>query len=178
VLASPVPSKAESEANSTFASLLWAMSRPGLMHTLPAAGEVPMIRSLIDRECDVYSDNPALTHEIMLQGAQLSTAEKAEFLFLSNLQSQELLRNIRIGSDQYPEDGATLIISVQIGQGQKLRLSGPGVETTTMLQVAGLPSGFWQLRRELFRYPTGFDLFLHDGVNVVGIPRSTNIKEL
>ena len=69
-----------------------------------------------------------------------------------------------------------LIVRAQLTQGETLELSGPGIEQSRLLQIGGLPGGFWQLRRSLIRYPMGFDLLLVDGDCLVGIPRSTCVE--
>ena len=78
----------------------------------------------------------------------------------------------------FTDAGATVIVRCRIGEGADVCLSGPGVDGTLTVQIAGLPGGFWAARATRLRYPTGFDLFLVDGQTVLGIPRSTEVKEL
>ncbi|KMW57756.1 PhnH protein [Candidatus Rhodobacter oscarellae] len=175
---SPDPSLSETDANQTFDALIWALSRPGIPRGLPAAGEARIIRALLDRECRAYSADPLILPEIMRTGAQIAEIDAADHVFLGALQDLAPLDRIALGSDLYPDDGATVVLRGQIGQGPGLRLSGPGIESTLTVQIGGLPSGFWQKRRALIRYPMGFEIFILDGAAVIGIPRSTDIEVL
>jgi alpha-D-ribose 1-methylphosphonate 5-triphosphate synthase subunit PhnH len=89
-----------------------------------------------------------------------------------------MLRDLRQGSDMHPEDGATLILMATLGTGQALRLTGPGVDGHIDVRVDGLTDGFWQMRRDVMRYPMGFEIFLIDGSRVMGLPRSTTVEVL
>ena len=86
------------------------------------------------------------------------------------------LAHVALGSDLYPDQGATVVVRARFGDGQRVRLTGPGVDGALTLDVGGLPEGFWQARTERRRYPMGFDLFLIDADRVVGIPRSTQVE--
>lgn len=83
-----------------------------------------------------------------------------------------------VGSDLYPDQGATVIAPASFGEGRTLRLTGPGIETFAILAVGGLAEGLWPLRAARCRYPAGFDLFLTCGAQVIGLPRSTRIEVL
>lgn len=172
----PQQSIEEAEANSTFDALLWAMSAPGMIRQLPAHGELPVVRALLDREVKANASDTSLTLEIIQCGAQITGIGDADYVFFGDMVSSEPLRSVKLGSDLHPEHAATLIVRAQLTQGETLELSGPGIEHSRLLQIGGLPGGFWQLRRSLIRYPMGFDLLLVDGDCLVGIPRSTCVE--
>lgn len=176
--ATPLPSATETRDNAAFDALLWALSRPGLTRSLPEPGEPPIIAALLDRECRVHSAEPRLVPDIMRTGAMISEIGLADHVFLGLMTSSDVIELIAIGSDFYPDDGATVIIRARIGVGPALRLSGPGIDGDLKVQVEGLPDGFWAARAAHKRYPTGFDIFLIDGVNVMGLPRSTHVEVL
>lgn len=178
MLATPAPSPAETRDNAAFDALLWALSRPGVPRDLPEPGEAPVITALLDRECLVYSADPLLMPEIMRTGATLADIDKADHVFLGAMATSDPLAQIAIGSDFYPDGGATVIIRAGIGSGPVVRLTGPGVDRAVTLQLDGLPDRFWQARAARLRYPMGFDLFFVDGTRVVGVPRSTIVEEL
>lgn len=178
MLATPAPSSAETRDNAAFDTLLWALSRPGLPRDLPEPREGSIITALLDRECLVYSADPLLLPEIMRTGAELADIDQADHVFLGAMASSDPLAEISIGSDFYPDDGATLIVRANIGSGNAVRLTGPGIEDAVTVQLGGLPDGFWKARAARLRYPMGFDLFFVDGARVVGVPRSTKIEEL
>ena len=178
MVAIPRPSLAETRANETFDALLWCMSRPGLTRRLPKAGESPIIEALLDRECRVHSAVPGLMSEIMRTGAAISEIEDADHVFLGTLSAPDVLKQVQTGNDLYPDHGATVIARAAFGQGQRLRMSGPGVDGTVEVSISGLPDGFWQTRSALIRYPIGFDVFLIDHEMLIGVPRSTSVEVL
>ena len=178
MLATPQPSPAETRDNAAFDALLWALSRPGLVRTLPEPGEAPIIAALLDRECNAHTADPLLMPEILRTGAHVADIDAADHVFLGAMTSSDPLSRIAIGSDFYPDDGATVIVRAQIGAGPALRLTGPGVDVDLTLQLDGLPDGFWAARAARLRYPMGFDLFFIDGARVIGMPRSSTVQVL
>ena len=178
MLATPAPSQAETRDNKAFDALLWTLSRPGLPRDLPEPGEGAIVTALLDRECLAYAADPLLMPLIMRTAAELADIGKADHVFLGAMASSDPLADIAIGSDFYPDAGATVIVRADIGSGAALRLTGPGVDGEVALQLDGLPDGFWKARAACLRYPMGFDLFFVDGVRVVGVPRSTTVEEV
>jgi alpha-D-ribose 1-methylphosphonate 5-triphosphate synthase subunit PhnH len=89
------------------------------------------------------------------------------------------LATLNSGSDEVPEDGATLILQVPaLDRGMRLSLSGPGLAVPAELMVDGLPREFvaaWQANHAL--YPRGVDLILCAGTTVSALPRSVRITE-
>ena len=178
MLSAPIPSVEETRANAAFDALLGALSRPGQIRTLPSAGEISIIEALLDRECRVFCGDPTLMPQVLETGAIVAKLPEADHVFLGALQSVEPLLSVAQGSDLYPDDGGTVVVRAILNTGPKLRLFGPGIVNHHDVAISGLPSGFWQLRQDLIRYPMGFDLFFVDGDQVLGIPRSTKVEEL
>lgn len=174
----PAPSDAETRANQAFDALLGALSRPGQIKALPTPEEDSIIDALIDRECRVFCADPTLMPRVLETGAMITDLAKADHVFGGQLQKPEMLLSLKQGSDLYPDEGATVILHATLNTGPKLRLSGPGIETQTDISIGGLPDGFWKMRKDLIRYPMGFDLFFVEGTQVLGVPRSTLVEEL
>ena len=172
------PSEFEAETNATYEALLWALSRPGLIRHLPGLSPVRIVEALIDRECCVHCTEPELAAIAARTGAAMVSPELADHVFAGALTSAGMLRRLRLGSDLYPEDGATLVCAAALGQGARLRLSGPGCDGAVTVAVGGMPEGFWQERTRLIRYPMGFELLLVDSDRVMGVPRSTMVEVL
>ncbi len=166
----------EAHANATFEALLWAFSRPGKIRTLAANGEASVIAALVDRECRVHTTDPLLIPQVMRTGATIAEPPQADHLFLGHLASANILKSVALGSDVYPDAGATVVLRAEFDTGATVRLDGPGVDGSLSVQIDGVPQGFWGLRADLIRYPMGFDLFFIDGDRVMGIPRSTTVK--
>jgi alpha-D-ribose 1-methylphosphonate 5-triphosphate synthase subunit PhnH len=83
------------------------------------------------------------------------------------------------GSDDSPEDSATLIVQVRgFGFGQTLRLQGPGLRTPETLAVVGLPHDFPAIwARNHAQFPRGVDLLLCAGTTLAALPRSVSVAE-
>ncbi len=174
----PCPSDFERLTNSTYDALMWALARPGLVQNLPASGLAPVVETLLDRECAVYCDDAALADAVARSGAGLVAPEEADHLFLSREPSEGLLSSLRLGSDMYPEDGATVVIATTLNPGIRLTLTGPGVDKTLEISLSAVRRAFWEERKRLMRYPMGFEVFFVDGHRVIGVPRSTTVKVL
>jgi alpha-D-ribose 1-methylphosphonate 5-triphosphate synthase subunit PhnH len=174
-----LPDAAETRSNATFEALMWAMARPGEIRELPVPGLAPVLEALIDLECTAYGDTAELRQQIAQTGAAIGDAiGTADHVFLEHLgDDPAALAWVRCGSTVYPDDGATVVIAAQIGQGQMVRMQGPGVDGSAEIRLAVMPA-FWELRAGLCSYPEGFDLFIVDGLRVLGIPRSTTIEVL
>lgn len=176
--AQPQPSAFEDRTNATYEALMWAFSRPGLVRDMPEPGQCLILEALIDRECQVYCDSAEMQAQAKQSGAELVGPEAADHLFLATPPAAQLVRGVRLGSDLYPEEGATLVLTATLGTGVTLRLTGPGVDGQIDVQVDGLPADFWAVRAQVQRYPMGFDLVLVDGARILGVPRSTHVEVL
>lgn len=159
---------------------MWALARPGTIRTLPELSLEGIAETLIDRECRVFSQDTALLPAIAATGATLGPAETADHAFLSldGAAGLSVLSLLPVGSHAYPDEGATVFAAARLGEGRRLRLSGPGIETAIDVTVGGLPDEVWAIRSARCVYPTGFELFLIDGDRVLGLPRSTTIEVL
>lgn len=173
------PDPLELRANATFEAMMWAMARPGESRELPEVGFDPIVGTLVDLECAVYADAPALRSRIAATGAFVaSDIGDADHVFLTCLDNAEArLGALRCGSALYPDDGATLVAGVRQGIGQRVRLSGPGIDGTLDIAL-GISPSFWAMRAMLCAYPEGFDMLLVDKRSVIGIPRSTLVEVL
>ncbi|MGV3553350.1 phosphonate C-P lyase system protein PhnH [Rhizobium sp.] len=176
-----VPTADDSRTNTTFEEMMWALSRPGLIRNLPVAGLASVAESLLDNECSFHAiDDAAFAMEISRMGARSASLPDAQYVFgaLDTASGVSALSELRVGSLSYPDDGATLFASARLGFGTGLRLTGPGVKDSISIAIDGIDPSFWSLREKLIRYPLGFDLFLVDGNQIVGIPRSTKLEVL
>lgn len=174
--AAPLLSEADSRTIACFDALMWALSRPGLPRDLPVPDMAGIAEALLDRECAAYSDDPALAQAIARTGAAPADAAAADHVFVADF-VPAMLRALRQGSDLHPEDGATLITRARFDQGPRLRLSGPGIDGHVDIAV-DLPPETWAIRREIMRYPMGFELFILHGTQIIGLPRTTHVEVL
>ncbi|MGE6741823.1 phosphonate C-P lyase system protein PhnH [Allorhizobium pseudoryzae] len=176
----PVRNAAEARANATYDALMWALARPGTIRQLPENDPFAVAEALVDRECRVFASDAGFAERIDATGACLASAAQADhaFLALDTPAGLAALSDVPTGSHLYPDEGATVFASATIGHGRGLRLSGPGIDGKVEIRIGGIPDEVWAIRSDRCLYPTGFELFLIDGDQVLGLPRSTMIEVL
>lgn len=176
-------------AQSSFRSLMEAMARPGRVQRLAALPDAPAplapaaaaaLLALADAETPVWTDAPEGARGWIRfhTGAPLvDLPMEAEFLLATG--PMPPLATLRAGSDEMPQEGATLITQVAALQpGAGWRLTGPGIAQAHRLAVAGLPADFlaqWQANAR--RFPRGVDLVLAAGEALAAFPRTLCIEE-
>ncbi len=192
----PQSTMAETATRETFQALMWALSYPGRIYSLPAA--VPSIlveaapaslqpfvtigQTLLDLEVSYFTPVTALDHYLAQTLAQPAKPTTAHYHFypyrnfFDDTAHLSYLQQAAVGTLLYPDESATLVVACGLGSGTPLQLHGPGIQTTTTLAVTGLPTHFWQVRAERIDYPLGLDLILVDGHQVAALPRTTGIS--
>lgn len=187
----PQESAAEIEARAAFQVLLSALSNPGQIFTLPASASTTWQScqqiglTLLDLETTFFTPDPTLEAALVQSGARALPASQAAYLFFPDqatfapptvVQTLAYIEQSSGGIITDPDEGATIIVACRLGEGQLLHLRGPGIEQATQVRVDGLPVEFWQLRATKITYPLGIDIFLVDGAQVVGLPRTTLVE--
>jgi len=175
------PTSDDIRTNAAFEEMMWALSRPGIVRTLPKGGMAVMAESLVDRECSFHvSDDPDLHQALTRSGARAVSVGEADYVFTTVDTGDKVatLSSLSSGTLAYPDEAATLIAAARFGLGQRLRLTGPGIKGDQTIAIDGIHPSFWQLRAKAIRYPLGWDLYLVDGDEIVGLPRSTKIEVL
>jgi alpha-D-ribose 1-methylphosphonate 5-triphosphate synthase subunit PhnH len=176
-------------AQAAFRALMEAMARPGRVQRLASPPDAPpplapaaaaALLALADSETPVWTDAPATAREWIAfhTGARLVEAvAEAEFLLATG--PLPALASLRAGSDEAPQEGATLIVQVAaLEAGAGWRLSGPGIADVHHLSVTGLPGDFMdQWRSNARRFPRGVDLVLAAGDRLAALPRTVRIEE-
>ncbi|WP_284209316.1 phosphonate C-P lyase system protein PhnH, partial [Chitiniphilus shinanonensis] len=113
---------------------------------------------------------------------------RARFALIDDAGAMPPLSAFAQGEPEYPDRSATLLIQVagfaphaSTERGPTLRgpiWSGPGIADEVRLGVVGLPDGFWRdWQRNAGHFPLGVDLLLVAGAQVVGLPRTTTVRE-
>jgi alpha-D-ribose 1-methylphosphonate 5-triphosphate synthase subunit PhnH len=182
----PHSTQAERLARTTFTQLMWALSYPGRRYTLPAANTTleslaTIGMTLLDLETSFFCPDRALSNNLARSGARHLAPTDAAYHFYTDTTTDEanLLDTVAqaaTGTLLYPDGAATLIVACKLGTGMTMRWRGPGIHSAVMVRVGGLPTQFWALRASRIVYPLGWDLFLVDGDQVVGVPRTTVIE--
>jgi alpha-D-ribose 1-methylphosphonate 5-triphosphate synthase subunit PhnH len=179
------------ESQRTFRGVLDAMANPGRIVHLAAPMQAPeplnpasaaIVLSLVDYETPLWLDPIAASPQTAAflrfhTGATLvDRADQAAFAVIAG--EVPALSAFPLGTDQYPESSATLIIQVEnLGDGGRLTLSGPGIESTRSLTISGPPDTLGTERAALRRtFPRGLDLIFTAGDRLCAIPRTTDVS--
>jgi alpha-D-ribose 1-methylphosphonate 5-triphosphate synthase subunit PhnH len=190
------------DAQEHYRILLDAMARPGTINVLPRmslttppalTGAAALVGfSLLNADVSFYADGEAadvVTRYLVVNtAARPESSEKADFVFAAGTASAALLADMKKGTLPYPDEGATLVASVEALASEEqalggkpylaLTLEGPGIRGKKTLFVTGLVSelvaGLQQCNQE---FPLGIDLILTDpGHRIACIPRSSRVE--
>lgn len=187
------------DAQGVFRDVLRAMSRPGEVRETavqidppaplaPAAAAVCL--ALLDFETPLWIDgggrdtNAAASFLAFHTGApRAAGADQADFVLIADGADLCALDAFRQGTDEAPEDSATVIVQIadlaaaSPGAAGAWRLTGPGIDGAVGLCVAGLPGGIVeQLARNADCFPRGIDLILCAGRRLAALPRTTRVE--
>jgi alpha-D-ribose 1-methylphosphonate 5-triphosphate synthase subunit PhnH len=176
-------------AQSSFRAILDAMSRPGSLHAagvglMPpqplAPATAATLLALVDADTALHlgAGTEAARDWIAFHCGAPFAADPGDADFALALTLPKLA-TLNAGSDDGPQDGATIILQVaSLERGPGFRLAGPGLKAPTTLQVEGLPPDFvplWAANHQLF--PRGVDVILCAGTRLAALPRSLRITE-
>lgn len=176
------------DAQACFRAVLDAMARPGFVYEtgsrlMPPApldrATAAVLLTLADVDTPVWLDPDAAAARAWIvfhAGAPIvPRATDAAFAVALSLPEFEALSD---GSDEAPEDAATLILQVQaLGRGRAFRLFGPGLREPHILAIEGLPETFadtWRTNHA--RFPRGIDVVLCAGTTLAALPRTVAIE--
>jgi len=177
-------------AQSTFRKVMDATARPGSIQTIAATegapaqlaqGAAAIALTLFDHDTPIWLD-PAVASEKVKQWLRFNTGcpivadqTQAAFALGGDLAALPQLESFALGTPDYPDRSTTLILQLaSLTDGDRLSLSGPGIQGTASLAPAGLPKDFIeQLAANRALFPRGVDLLLVAGNNVAALPRTT-----
>lgn len=168
-----------------FRAILDAMARPGTLAELtgaappaplsPAAGVAALV--LLDASVPVHlagaHDCPALRDWLTFHtGAPFVSAEEAAFA-IGTWQALQPVSRFSIGTAEYPDRAATLIVELDALTVSGIPLRGPGISGAAALSLPET-AAFIANRAH---FPLGFDCLLTSGNRLAALPRSTVVGE-
>ncbi len=168
-----------------FRAALTALSRPGTIVTVegghgpaplsPAAAVLAL--TLLDATTPVYlaggHDTPAIRDWLAFHtGAPVVGAGDAVFA-IGTWDALQPVSRFAIGTAEYPDRAATLIVEAPALTATGARLSGPGIDGSATLSLPEVAA--FRANRALF--PLGWDCFLTCDTELAGLPRSTLVEE-
>jgi alpha-D-ribose 1-methylphosphonate 5-triphosphate synthase subunit PhnH len=166
-----------------FRAAMQAMARPGSRHEV--AGAQPpggisvaagvLLLTLCDPETGVYLardvDSSPLREWIAFHtGAPIVTAELACFA-LGSWEALMPLPQFRIGTSEYPDRSATLIVERPSLMSANASLTGPGIKEQADMSLPDIAA----CQGNAMLYPLGVDFFFTCGSELAALPRSTTI---
>ncbi|MBI1219563.1 MAG: phosphonate C-P lyase system protein PhnH [Rhodobacteraceae bacterium] len=178
--------EAAPEAARAFRAVLNAMARPGTVE--PVAGARPpaplsmaagvVLLTLADTTTPMHlapsHDLPVVRDWITFHtGAPFVAAGRAVFA-LGDWAGLAPLDRFPIGTSEYPDRAATLIVEVAALAPATHRLTGPGILDAAQLRLPGGEAA----RLNAGRFPLGLDLILCCGDRLAGVPRTTKLEAL
>lgn len=169
-----------------FRSVMEAMARPGqLCEIAGAAPPAPLsvaagavILTLCDTDTPVYLagdvDCEAVRDWIAFHtGAPLASAAQCMFA-VGTWQALSPLSSYPLGTSQYPDRSATLIVEMEKLCADGAMLSGPGIKTTNALSLPETDA-FAANRKH---FPRGLDFIFTSGSTLAALPRTTRVTPM
>lgn len=180
------------DAQTTFRSLLDSMARPGIVFAIAATLEPPdgltstcavACLTLLDLETRVWlqPEIPDASRDWLLfhTGCRFTDSPRnADFALIAHVNGCPNLTDFNRGSSEYPEASTTLLIQVDsLTGGEPVILQGAGILDEIAI-APQLPVQFWQQWQiNAESYPLGVDVFCFDRDRVMGLPRSSQLKD-
>lgn len=172
------------DAARAFRAALQAMARPGTIHEVEgAAPPAPLsvaagalVLTLCDPDTGLYlagdRDNTAVRDWVTFHtGAPLVDADCCSFA-IGTWEALQPLSRFRIGTPEYPDRSATLIVEMEGLQATGARLSGPGIRDGACMSLPAHAA----FQANAARFPLGWDAYLCVGSRLAALPRSTKVE--
>lgn len=171
------------EAAQSFRKIMNVMARPGIIEELyvavppaplsTAAGS--LLLTLCDAQTPIYLagkfDNAAIKQWITFHcNSPFSDAENAMFA-LGAWEDLQPLHDFPIGTPEYPDRSATLIVEMESLASTGTELSGPGIKDTHQLSLPDVTA----FQKNAMLFPLGLDFYFTSGEKIAALPRTTKV---
>ncbi|KKJ76742.1 hypothetical protein WH95_11450 [Kiloniella litopenaei] len=180
------------DATAVFRAVLDAMSHPGTVIETPLTCESPnklnssaasILLAITDMDTAVWLSPETDCSDVadylrFHTGCSLTkNTSNCDFAVIDGREYPDLVANLPIGTAEYPDRSATLIIAVDhFNAEQKAVLSGPGIKTTIDLSPSPLNSKFWGWMKESrHSFPCGVDIIFASPTHICALPRSSEM---
>jgi alpha-D-ribose 1-methylphosphonate 5-triphosphate synthase subunit PhnH len=183
------------DSQAVFRTVMNAFARPGKVRPIAAAIAAPsplcnvmaaVALSLLDYETPVWLDarlsaEPAVAEWLRFHTGVpvVADAEKAAFAFVDDAAAMPPFGQFSSGTMEYPDRSTTLVVRVDaFGEGESLRLSGPGIERVISFSISPSPAGLaGRLTANRAMFPRGVDLLFVSDRAVAALPRSVRVSK-
>jgi len=179
-------------SQAAFRAAMEAFARPGEIHSIRGVAAprplmpatAALVQTLADYETPVWLDaalarEPAVADWVRFQtGAPIAREPgAAAFALIGDSLALPDFAQFALGSEEYPDRSATLLVQVRSFSGPRLRLEGPGIKGARSLAAEPLPADFVErLAANRALFPRGVDLLLIAGDEVAALPRSLHVS--
>ena len=165
-----------------------AMAHPGKIKHIPARPPAPpqlmsasaaLCLSLLDFETTLWMQHPqrAVTDYLRFHCGCPVTSEplRASFALITDTVAMPKVAAFNADKPEYPDRSTTLLIQVaSLSNATGVRLSGPGLQHPTQLDVAGVSAAYWrELQESRAAFPCGVDIVFVWGERIAALPRTT-----
>ncbi|HEX8595641.1 MAG TPA: phosphonate C-P lyase system protein PhnH [Pseudomonas sp.] len=182
------------DAQRSFRAALKALAGPGVIQPLQPAQRPPALEglaaashalclALLDLDTPLWLapafDTPAIRANLTFHcGCPIVTErQNARFALLDHGQLDDL-HGFDLGNDRYPDQSCTLLIQLpSLSGGHCLSWCGPGIERENKVALP-VSATFWRERETHNDFPRGLDMFFLAGGDLLGLPRSTRVREI
>jgi alpha-D-ribose 1-methylphosphonate 5-triphosphate synthase subunit PhnH len=182
------------QSQGSFRALLAALSEPGTIQRLPEALMPPeglqpatatALLTLADYETPIWLPRPLRDRaagawlRFHCGAALVEEPGRAAFAVIEGSSDSPLLSAFGAGQDQFPDRSTTVFAQCAgLSGGAGVTLGGPGIDGSRRIAPLGLRAGLWaEIAANAELYPLGIDLVLSCGDAVLGLPRTTQIRE-
>lgn len=166
-----------------FRAVLSALAHPGRAFDGPLAGGADAARRTATLAIEAIWDGATpmyFTAPLPLRfEARAAAAEEAAVLVIDGSLEAALVGTARRGSEELPEDGATLVCVGGAPARTSVCLRGPGIDGERTVRLPLTAEALAAREAACARYPLGIDLvfFGTDG-RIAGLPRTTKVEVL
>ncbi|GAA0690499.1 phosphonate C-P lyase system protein PhnH [Marinobacterium maritimum] len=176
-----------------FRAALKAMSEPGTLMQIDYVEQAPkgldlstwqLALSLLDPDTPVWLSPALASSDAVISNLRfhcqcplVDNPSDADFAIALHSELP-LLAELNWGTAEYPDRSTTLMVQVPaLSEEAHWTLSGPGIEHTRTLRIAGLSEPFRSdLIRSRQRFPLGIDTFWCCDNRLTALPRTTSIQ--
>lgn len=192
ILSAPGFADPARDAQRVFRILLNAMAQPAQpMEMRLTLSEIPKVHktatalclALVDLDTPLWMDQDfpaaAQAHFAFHCGCPFAKAPgEAHFALIADGCKLPSLSEFAIGSPEFPDRSATLVIQVQnLSDGGPLVASGPGIAQKRHFGVEGISPDFWAaFAANHALYPLGYDVVLAAPDCILGLPRGIRVE--
>lgn len=171
------------QAAQAFRAVMEAMARPGTSHAIsgamppapmsPAAGAT--LLTLCDSTTPLYLagayDTPDIRAWVAFHtGAPVATPATCQFA-LGDWPGLAPLADYPVGTPEYPDRSATLIVEMADGPAADVTLRGPGIKDSMCFALPEVQA----FQNNARQYPLGLDFIFTRGDQLSALPRSTEV---